>query len=183
MCHTLFFFSSRRRHTRFKCDWSSDVCSSDLYYKMGNYLDRNKRAAEHVKRRVKYELYALLCNTIVSDSRYITTTFTVSRQRLFGLKKQMCTARTLSTDWVDIVHRGANVTRPWYISLRVILEHLILGHQGDFKLGHIIVVCTYVVDICTANLSKSKTSDVYTIVESLVDTLRHSACGVLRKNP
>src|SRR5260370_22661037 len=25
-----FFDSSRRRHTRFKCDWSSDVCSSDL---------------------------------------------------------------------------------------------------------------------------------------------------------
>src|SRR5256886_7117821 len=28
-CHA-FFFSSRRRHTRFDCDWSSDVCSSDL---------------------------------------------------------------------------------------------------------------------------------------------------------
>src|SRR5205085_5092120 len=27
-----FFFSSRRRHTRFDCDWSSDVCSSDLTY-------------------------------------------------------------------------------------------------------------------------------------------------------
>src|SRR5690242_15039065 len=26
----LFFFSSRRRHTRLTCDWSSDVCSSDL---------------------------------------------------------------------------------------------------------------------------------------------------------
>src|SRR5260370_13674066 len=26
----VFFFTSRRRHTRFKCDWSSDVCSSDL---------------------------------------------------------------------------------------------------------------------------------------------------------
>src|SRR5690606_39432114 len=25
-----FFFSSRRRHTRFSRDWSSDVCSSDL---------------------------------------------------------------------------------------------------------------------------------------------------------
>src|SRR5256886_8149744 len=25
-----FFFSSRRRHTIFDCDWSSDVCSSDL---------------------------------------------------------------------------------------------------------------------------------------------------------
>src|SRR6266853_2948445 len=29
MC-CFFFFSSRRRHTRFDCDWSSDVCSSDL---------------------------------------------------------------------------------------------------------------------------------------------------------
>src|SRR5690242_16992363 len=27
---TRFFFSSRRRHTRLTCDWSSDVCSSDL---------------------------------------------------------------------------------------------------------------------------------------------------------
>src|SRR5260221_9156671 len=27
----LFFFSSRRRHTRSLCDWSSDVCSSDLH--------------------------------------------------------------------------------------------------------------------------------------------------------
>src|SRR2546430_11178297 len=29
-CLLCFFFSSRRRHTRFDCDWSSDVCSSDL---------------------------------------------------------------------------------------------------------------------------------------------------------
>src|SRR5205085_6596180 len=28
--YNCFFFSSRRRHTRFDCDWSSDVCSSDL---------------------------------------------------------------------------------------------------------------------------------------------------------
>src|SRR5437868_13430515 len=27
----MFFFSSRRRHTRSKRDWSSDVCSSDLF--------------------------------------------------------------------------------------------------------------------------------------------------------
>src|SRR5690625_7030997 len=27
-----FFFSSRRRHTRWPRDWSSDVCSSDLYH-------------------------------------------------------------------------------------------------------------------------------------------------------
>src|SRR5207237_5448340 len=35
-----FFFSSRRRHTRFKCDWSSDVCSSDLDVEVGKLLPR-----------------------------------------------------------------------------------------------------------------------------------------------
>src|SRR6266568_5521898 len=30
MFFVVFFFSSRRRHTRWNCDWSSDVCSSDL---------------------------------------------------------------------------------------------------------------------------------------------------------
>src|SRR5690606_40306451 len=31
------FFSSRRRHTRFSRDWSSDVCSSDLFMAVGAY--------------------------------------------------------------------------------------------------------------------------------------------------
>src|SRR5256886_16151200 len=31
-CSVSVFFSSRRRHTRFDCDWSSDVCSSDLVF-------------------------------------------------------------------------------------------------------------------------------------------------------
>src|SRR5260370_24641957 len=40
-----FFFSSRRRHTRFKCDWSSDVCSSDLVEKLIG-ADNVKKVAE-----------------------------------------------------------------------------------------------------------------------------------------
>src|SRR5689334_24007986 len=51
---SIFFFSSRRRHTRWNCDWSSDVCSSDLGAtcslfaydeKMANYLKVTERAA------------------------------------------------------------------------------------------------------------------------------------------
>src|SRR2546430_16727535 len=38
------FFSSRRRHTRFDCDWSSDVCSSDL--KQAICLLHTKRGRE-----------------------------------------------------------------------------------------------------------------------------------------
>src|SRR5260370_7960846 len=35
---SIFFFSSRRRHTRFKCDWSSDVCSSDLWTRLHKHF-------------------------------------------------------------------------------------------------------------------------------------------------
>src|SRR2546426_3578499 len=38
---SVFFFSSRRRHTRLQGDWSSDVCSSDL---VANALTINARA-------------------------------------------------------------------------------------------------------------------------------------------
>src|SRR5438445_8601910 len=32
-----FFFSSRRRHTRYWRDWSSDVCSSDLVHRLAHH--------------------------------------------------------------------------------------------------------------------------------------------------
>src|SRR2546430_9480709 len=44
-----FFFSSRRRHTRFDCDWSSDVCSSDL---------RHRRQRDAFLRRLGGEILA-----------------------------------------------------------------------------------------------------------------------------
>src|SRR6266480_6733155 len=42
-----FFFSSRRRHTRLTCDWSSDVCSSDL-------VNPGRPAALHRLNRTEY---------------------------------------------------------------------------------------------------------------------------------
>src|SRR5207237_2692994 len=46
--YVFFFFSSRRRHTRFKCDWSSDVCSSDLN------LDFNVQAMSGLDERTRW---------------------------------------------------------------------------------------------------------------------------------
>src|ERR1041385_662276 len=40
----LFFFSSRRRHTRFSRDWSSDVCSSDLALPNGSKIEATSRS-------------------------------------------------------------------------------------------------------------------------------------------
>src|SRR2546430_317798 len=45
----VFFFSSRRRHTRFDCDWSSDVCSSDLPVVTGLYDEEEGWRPTHIK--------------------------------------------------------------------------------------------------------------------------------------
>src|SRR5256886_5663163 len=49
-CYSHFFFSSRRRHTRFDCDWSSDVCSSDL-------VQQKVKAAQAGNQWAAYDLF------------------------------------------------------------------------------------------------------------------------------
>src|SRR5437588_9578454 len=61
VCWFFFFFSSRRRHTRSLCDWSSDVCSSDL-------TPRGEAARFALQRRADPSLSALPC-AIESASR------------------------------------------------------------------------------------------------------------------
>src|SRR6266700_8242468 len=70
-----FFFSSRRRHTRFSRDWSSDVCSSDLVVLMdvnmpeldGLEASRRIRAAEHERECRRTPIIALTANTFAED--------------------------------------------------------------------------------------------------------------------
>src|SRR3712207_6709076 len=52
MCY--FFFSSRRRHTRYWRDWSSDVCSSDLRFPIAPGTDGG--TPQEVHARQHYEL-------------------------------------------------------------------------------------------------------------------------------
>ena len=75
-----FFFSSRRRHTRSLCDWSSDVCSSDLkvlelstneeFKKMDN--DEKLKVIDKLKRKVKadiFEEYDFKKETVKKDKK------------------------------------------------------------------------------------------------------------------
>src|SRR2546429_4899276 len=50
--HPMFFFSSRRRHTRCSRDWSSDVCSSDLGSSLRERLDRRADALQELRDRL-----------------------------------------------------------------------------------------------------------------------------------
>src|SRR5699024_11408778 len=45
----VFFFSSRRRHTRSKRDWSSDVCSSDLSMPNNQHIEAYEKDDEQFK--------------------------------------------------------------------------------------------------------------------------------------
>src|SRR5438477_9229486 len=60
-----FFFSSRRRHTRLTCDWSSDVCSSDLklYQKSKTVPDGPDRACFVRDRRAPSWISGRACRT------------------------------------------------------------------------------------------------------------------------
>src|SRR6266481_3243251 len=50
----VFFFSSRRRHTRWNCDWSSDVCSSDLDA-FGHVQLAKRGVGDALSRRIEQE--------------------------------------------------------------------------------------------------------------------------------
>src|SRR5699024_12746290 len=65
-----FFFSSRRRHTRSKRDWSSDVCSSDLgspifFYQLWAFIAPALESSEKWKTR--------------GNTAFITTFFLLGR--------------------------------------------------------------------------------------------------------
>src|SRR6266481_6176813 len=58
-----FFFSSRRRHTRWNCDWSSDVCSSDLTQASAQHIQHMQKALQQMN---------LLLHNVVSDITGVT---------------------------------------------------------------------------------------------------------------
>src|SRR3712207_9524397 len=68
--------SSRRRHTRYWRDWSSDVCSSDLdgveSVRAGKFLELTLRAAdrEEAERLVTEMCRRLLANPVIEDFRF-----------------------------------------------------------------------------------------------------------------
>src|SRR3990167_1868304 len=113
MCIVLFFllFSSRRRHTRFDCDWSSDVCSSDLaaFYQVscgnlelecdeggaerGRFISVSARDAAAIERSRKMTTKLFILNTTIPTSMTVAATH---GQKIY-LPQMIQTAITIST--------------------------------------------------------------------------------------
>src|SRR5688500_19785491 len=69
----VFFFSSRRRHTRLQGDWSSDVCSSDLAIRSYGWKDRHGCPVCHSdspRLGGSHQLYGCRC-TVRSEERRV----------------------------------------------------------------------------------------------------------------
>src|SRR5690606_39713810 len=67
---SFFFFSSRRRHTRFSRDWSSDVCSSDLL----SFMRKDFRAVQLVIFHCP-ALFYCSTNTLLLPAQFQRLTF------------------------------------------------------------------------------------------------------------
>src|SRR5690606_39969004 len=85
----LFFFSSRRRHTRFSRDWSSDVCSSDLQLKhAARILQRRVGACEATLIQLEVPGFAIvgfILSVVTGEEPFIETkAFSRSEERRVG---------------------------------------------------------------------------------------------------
>src|SRR5688572_17865302 len=89
-----FFFSGRRRHTRFDCDWSSDVCSSDLFA-FGHH--RRQWTNANAERRTHQAVASGKVATLATSGPGTTTALNVAvppyelkeRTRLFADRKSV----------------------------------------------------------------------------------------------
>src|SRR6266567_7137509 len=121
----LFFFSSRRRHTRFDCDWSSDVCSSDL----------PSRARQLVKES-GYDGRPIVVLHI-TDIPFLNAAGIVTRQRLESIGfKVILKGMDWSTNLVARARKeppdkgGWNLLHTWWLAGDVINPAVHFGVSG-----------------------------------------------------
>src|SRR5690348_293386 len=73
-----FFFSSRRRHTRWTGDWSSDVCSSDL---LAQILAIHEGFVQRARAHALHHLGEIVANRLVGEQALIQLALNFLRER------------------------------------------------------------------------------------------------------
>src|SRR5256885_4210512 len=107
----LFFFSSRRRHTRLQGDWSSDVCSSDLglFYPGGPLFDSITLRVVFTAAAVFIAIAALLLSAhTVKLWRNTSASTSVSIQASLVSIASVALAFCLATFWVPLSWRSTD---------------------------------------------------------------------------
>src|SRR5690554_1587083 len=99
MCEDDFFFSSRRRHTRCGRDWSSDVCSSDLFTLITNTLAKDKEISDrwrgfediadsrHLANRVEREVVDALVDAVKAAYPRLSHRYYAMKAKWLGMEQ------------------------------------------------------------------------------------------------
>src|SRR5699024_11808504 len=106
----VFFFSSRRRHTRSKRDWSSDVCSSDLFGSKRDFDGEGYYVSNAMFPKLQEEL-KVDEDTIALTQRYLLIKEPLLTGRVEELEEDSSLAYLLDDD--DAVVIGPNTEHPF----------------------------------------------------------------------
>src|SRR2546430_9230199 len=90
-----FFFTRSRRHTRFDCDWSSDVCSSDL--------DKTAPKADSTSKRAALPFVSFFCSTTRVPLRSPQRPLCVQAKRILALSSRQLSAQVDDLDRKSVV--------------------------------------------------------------------------------
>src|SRR5690348_18113412 len=106
-----FFFSSRRRHTRWTGDWSSDVCSSDLVSRLPRLMQDRTRdvSAEHARAAQPAELMQQNRETIGlldRKSTRLNSSHPSISYAVFCLKKKKKSKKKINQSTTSIINKS-----------------------------------------------------------------------------
>src|SRR5699024_2099765 len=148
--HLFFFFSSRRRHTRSKRDWSSDVCSSDLPYLYKLFIqvyDADGKLAEVISQKIGFRRFELDGKIMKINGERIVFKgvnrheFNARTGRTVTREDMLCVIKTMKQNNINAVRKShyPNQTE-WYelcdeYGLYVIDEMNLETHGSWEKLG------------------------------------------------
>src|SRR5690625_3858502 len=118
-----FFFSSRRRHTRWPRDWSSDVCSSDLMPNMNGVQATANLVRNYPRTRV-------IILSIHDDESYVTHALKTGAQGY--LLKEMDSDALI--DAIKVVSEGGSYLHP-KITHNLVLEYRQLAKANIKNVG------------------------------------------------
>src|SRR5438046_10658139 len=108
----VFFFSSRRRHTRLVSDWSSDVCSSDL---TGITSNLSKRVFQHKTGAFPGFTSRYRIDRLVHYERFISVAAAIQREKqIKGLLriKKLALIVSMNPEWKDLSEGWYSQDRP-----------------------------------------------------------------------
>src|SRR5260370_1829851 len=134
MCVALvicFFFSSRRRHTRFKCDWSSDVCSSDLSMLDISVRYSNERVAFEKKiskfQAVQHNLAKLAGESAAALAASTSAADAIANSKSFD-EEIFLEAVSAKVRCSEAAEKGAAIAHQVHRAIGFTIEHILHRH-------------------------------------------------------